>query len=166
MWASLGSSSLGLCALPGLICLFTSPGEGTFLSLFFHRVFNFLLSLFPFQHHHLQMVVPLKFSFILSLKRLLTLPSFFVFFLEFCYFDWVFFAFLSSKLLIWSSASTTPLLIPCNGVLVSDRFYFLVFYLHFYVSYLFIEILTEIIEHPYNQCFELYIWRIFYLRFV
>ena len=48
----MGSSCLGLFALPAPVCLFPSPGYGRFPSLFFHVGFNSLLSLVSFWHPH------------------------------------------------------------------------------------------------------------------
>ena len=42
MWVPLGSSCLGIYALPGLVCLFPLSHQGSFLSLFFQIGFQFL----------------------------------------------------------------------------------------------------------------------------
>ena len=42
MWSSLGPTCLGFSVLPGLVCLFPSSNEGSFLLLFFQINFQFL----------------------------------------------------------------------------------------------------------------------------
>ena len=82
---------------------------------------------------------------------------------------------LPSKSLIWSSVSPNILLIYSSVFFNSVIHFWLIpffrFHLYFYVSYLFIEVLTELIcsfskfiEHPLNQCFKL--WQITCFHFV
>ena len=91
----------------------------------------------------MQMLVHLNLS-----QRLFTLSSFLLILFSFCCLDWGFFSFfLSSKLLIWSSASST-LLILCNEFsfqLFHSLFLTgsLCFLSPFYFSYLFVEFMLS-----------------------
>ena len=55
--------------------------------------------------------------------------------------------------LIWFSASSTPLLIPCNLLCISITVSFISAWIFYAV-----EVLIKFLEHPYNQCFEFCIW--------
>ena len=63
----------------------------------------------------MQMLECLKLSW-----RLLTLSSFFCILFSSCYSDWLFFASLCSKSLIWFLASPTLLLFPCKLFFISS----------------------------------------------
>ena len=73
--------------------------------------------------------------------------------------DWLFFATLCSKSLIWFSASFYCCL-PVNC-----SFFQLVYPLFLTGSFYAVELHTEFLEHPYNQCFEPCICQIAYLYF-
>ena len=75
-------------------------------------------------------------------QMLLTLSSSFLNYFYFCCSDWVFSASLSFNSLICSSASCPPLLIPWNVFFMSDCFFFM-FSVCFYVSYLFVYVLSS-----------------------
>ena len=87
VWSSLCPSGLGLSVLPGLVCLFPSSNQGSFLSLFFEIDFQFVVLSSPSSTPMMQMLVCLKLS-----QRLLTLYLFFFcFFLFVSCFDCLFF---------------------------------------------------------------------------
>ena len=85
--------------------------------------------------------------------RLLTLSSFWGVLFSCCS-DWLFFASLCSKSLIWFSALTTLLLFACKLFFVSVIVSFDSDWMFFYAA----EVLTKFPEHPHNQCFELCIY--------
>ena len=72
------------------------------------------------------MLVHLKLS-----QRLLTLSSFFLFFFSTRCSDWVFFASLHSKSLIWFSASSTLLLFPCKLFFILNTISFISDWIYF-----------------------------------
>lgn len=81
---------------------------------------------------------------------------------SFCWSHWVVSATIASKSLMRFSASSNQFSCPWRHSLFQLLYsslmtgsIFFVFYLHFCVSYLLVEVLLEVTEHPNNQCLEL-----------
>ena len=109
---------------------FTKLGKFSVI-IFFQTVSNFLLFLFSYQYPHDASVGKLEVVPEAPYTILLFLDTFFQFFFSSCYSDWVFFAFLYFKLLIWFLALSTLLLIPCKLFFISISVSFITSWLFF-----------------------------------
>ena len=133
MWASLGPTCFRLSELPELVYFFPSPDYGSFWSLFLQ------ITSWSLVHSLLLMVLPWCKCCYISYcpKDFLSSPHFFKILFSFCCSAWVFFHTLSSKSLIWSSASSNLLFMPSSVLLISDTAFFISDWSFLYISYVF-----------------------------
>ena len=151
VWASLGSSFWGFFELLDLYVYFLHQVREVFFHYFFKWVTLSLLLLAPPSCKCWNTWSCSRGSF--------HYPLFWILYSSCCS-DWLFFASLYFKSLIWFLVSSTLLLIPY-------KFFFISISVSFVSDWIIFMVLSRFLEHPYNQCVffhDLWVTSVYFLK--